>query len=84
MNSTEPGAWRALWSYTFGFATFRVESRRGVRSALAALSDEEYPSLAGAVDELADALASGDEFARGLDRLMDSLERELAAAAPAR
>ena len=72
------GAWRALWSYTFGFATFRVESRRGVRAALAALPEDEYPALTASVDELADALASDEEFSRGLDRMLDALERDLA------
>src|SRR5881227_3712499 len=28
-------AWRALWSYTFGFATFRPGSARAIRSAVA-------------------------------------------------
>jgi AcrR family transcriptional regulator len=67
-------AWRALWSYTFGFATFRAESARGVRAAIAALPEDGYPALAAAGDSLADALASDDEFATGLDRLLDGLE----------
>ena len=73
------GAWRALWSYTFGFATFRVESQRAVRAALAALPEEDYPALATAGDELSVAFVSDDEFGRGLDRLLDTLERELEA-----
>jgi AcrR family transcriptional regulator len=68
-------AWRALWSYTFGFATFRVESERVVRAAAAALPEDEYPALAAAGDELAAALADDEsEFQRGLDRLLDGLE----------
>src|SRR5947208_2497330 len=51
-------AWRALWSYTFGFATFRADSARTVRAALAALPEDEYPALAAAGDPFADALAS--------------------------
>lgn len=67
-------AWRTLWSYTFGFATFRAESARAVRAAIAALPEEGYPALAAAGDELADALASAEEFGLGLDRLLDALE----------
>jgi AcrR family transcriptional regulator len=67
-------AWRALWSYTFGFATFRAESARGVRAAIAALPEHGYPALATAGDSLADALASDEEFGVGLDRLLDGLE----------
>src|SRR4051812_25800393 len=33
-------AWRALWTYTYGSATFRVESGRAVRSAVAALPED--------------------------------------------
>ena len=76
-------AWRALWSYTYGFATFVLaptgeEARRRTRSALAALPDHDYPALTNVADELAAALASDDEFARGLDRLLDGLEASLA------
>src|SRR4051794_29943124 len=67
-------AWRALWSYTFGFATFRVESGRAVRAAVAGLHEDEYPALAAAGLSLADTLASDDEFAAGLERLLDGLE----------
>jgi AcrR family transcriptional regulator len=72
-------AWRALWSYTFGFSTFAVapsadETRRRARSAIAALDEAEYPALTGAADELASVLASDEEFGRGLDRLLDGLE----------
>jgi AcrR family transcriptional regulator len=67
-------AWRALWSYTFGFATFRAESARAVRAAIAALPEDGYPALAAAGDELADALARDEEFGAGLDRLLQALE----------
>jgi AcrR family transcriptional regulator len=73
-------AWRALWSYTFGFATFGVESARAVRSAVAGLHEDEYPALAEAGEAFADALASRDEFAAGLDRLLDGLEARAASA----
>jgi AcrR family transcriptional regulator len=71
-------AWRALWSYTFGFATFRADSARGVRAAIAALPEDGYPALAAAGDSLADALADDDQFAVGLDRLLDGLEVRIA------
>jgi AcrR family transcriptional regulator len=81
-------AWRALWSYTFGFATFALapteaEARRRVRSAVAALPDDEYPALTAAADELAGAFANDAEFERGLERLFDGLERARRPAAPA-
>jgi TetR/AcrR family tetracycline transcriptional repressor len=71
-------AWRALWSYTYGFATFALapseaEARRRVRSALAALPEEDYPALTAAADELAAAFASDEEFERGLERILDGL-----------
>jgi AcrR family transcriptional regulator len=76
-------AWRALWSYTFGFATFRIgptasETLRHTRTAIAALPDEEYPTLLGAPNEFAAALAGEEEFDHGLQRLLDGLEAQLA------
>jgi hypothetical protein len=44
-----------------------------VRAAVAGLDEDHYPSLTGAGTALADALASEDEFASGLDRLLDGL-----------
>ena len=66
-------AWRALWSYTFGFATFGIGEPRAVRAAVAGLDEDDYPALAGASDALADALASREEFTAGLDGLLDGL-----------
>jgi AcrR family transcriptional regulator len=62
-------AWRALWSYTFGFATFTLAEP--VAAAIEALPDAGYP-------ELAAALASDDEFARGLELLLDGIEARAA------
>ncbi len=72
-------AWRALWSYTFGFATFAVaptweEAFRRTRSALAALPAEEYPALTTGADEFAAAFSRDEEFEHGLERLLDGLE----------
>ena len=66
-------AWRALWSYTFGFATFRPGSARAIRSAVAGLDEGSHPALTGAGDAFTDALVSDDEFASGLDGLLDGL-----------
>jgi TetR/AcrR family transcriptional regulator, tetracycline repressor protein len=71
--SDAASAWRALWSYTFGFATFGVGEPRTVRAAVAGLDEDHYPALAGAGDAFADALGSDDELAAGLDRLLDGL-----------
>ena len=73
-------AWRALWSYTYGFATFRVESARSVRAAVAGLPEGDYPALASAGDHLAAAFADDGEFEEGLDRLLDGFERDLTVA----
>ena len=72
-------AWRALWSYTFGFATFRVapagdETRRAVRAAIGALPDADYPALLAALNEVSSALSDEDEFDHGLDLLLDGIE----------
>ena len=78
-------AWRALYSYTFGFATFRLaptpeEAGRRVRVAVAGLPKSEYPAIAEAADDLGDAFAT-DEFDFGIDRLLDGLEARLTSAA---
>jgi AcrR family transcriptional regulator len=76
-------AWRSLWSYTYGFATFQVgatadETRRRTRAAIGALSDEEFPTLLDGVNETADAMADAGEFDYGLDRLLDAIEARAA------
>src|SRR4051794_39942274 len=82
------GAWRALWSYTFGFATSRVDAdpssaRRRVRSAVAALPEDDHPALRQAGDELADTLADDDgAFSHGLELLLDAVEARLELGAP--
>jgi AcrR family transcriptional regulator len=71
-------AWLALWSYTFGFATFGIESPLAVRAAVAGLDEADYPALAEAGRALVDALSSASEFGPGLDRLLDGLEARAA------
>jgi TetR/AcrR family tetracycline transcriptional repressor len=75
-------AWRSLWSYTFGFATFRLAptpdaAAREVRMAIAALPEHEHPSLTSASADLAAALSDDEEFGYGLERLLDGLEAGL-------
>jgi AcrR family transcriptional regulator len=75
-------AWRALCSYTFGFDQSGLtepepEARRRVRAAIAALPEEEFPALAEASGELADALAGEEEFEAGLELLLDGLQARL-------
>jgi TetR/AcrR family transcriptional regulator, tetracycline repressor protein len=79
-------AWRALWSYTFGFATFRLaatgeEAGRRMRAAIAALPEPDYPALAGAADDLAAAFSDDAEFDFGVERLLDGLAARLSPAA---
>jgi AcrR family transcriptional regulator len=59
-------AWRALWSYTFGFATFTA-------APVAWLPDARHPALA-------EAFADENEFEQGLERLLDGLAARLEAA----
>ena len=80
-------AWRALWSYTFGFAMFALaptpaEAARVTRTAIATLPEEDYPTLAGSAAELSVALSDEAEFDRGLEHLLDGLEAALAEKVP--
>jgi AcrR family transcriptional regulator len=71
-------AWRALWSYTYGFATFQLaptpeEALRRARVAIAGLPDQDYPTLLSCALEASSALADEDEFEPGLSRLLDGI-----------
>jgi TetR/AcrR family tetracycline transcriptional repressor len=74
-NREAASAWRALLSYTFGFAVTSIDgdAARRARAAIAALPDEEYPAVHAAAREVAAALAEDEEFDRGLERLLDGL-----------
>jgi AcrR family transcriptional regulator len=81
------GAWRALLSYTFGFAMVAVapdpdEAVRSTRAAIAGLSERDHPALFAARDELASALAEEDEFACGLALLLDGVDLLRTASSP--
>jgi AcrR family transcriptional regulator len=72
-------AYRALFSYTFGYASFSSEAnaeeaRRKARVALASLPEDEYPAMIAASAELTEAMAGDAAFDFGLDRLLDGLE----------
>ncbi len=80
-------AWRALWSYTYGFAMFRVaptagETLRATRAAIAVLPDDDYPTLLASAGEVSASLADEDEFHYGLDRLLDGITAGAGALGP--
>ena len=82
-------AWRALFSYTLGFATYSSEgaaadARRHARGALASLPEAEFPALTSAVDESTDAMGGDAQFEFGLRALIDGLERRALRAPPSR
>ena len=75
-------AYRTLFTYTFGFATFASPddleaARRVMRASLAALPDDEFPALTASIAEGAAAVGGDEQFAFGLDLLLDGLERLL-------
>jgi TetR/AcrR family transcriptional regulator, tetracycline repressor protein len=74
-------AWRSLWSYTFGFATFQVGPERATRSALSGLPEEDYPALAATGNEVAAAFTDDSEFERGLDVLLGGIAAKVETAA---
>jgi hypothetical protein len=79
-------AWRVLWSYTFGFATFRLapsaeEAARRMRAAIAALPAADYPALAAAAEDVADAFAEDAQFDFGVRRVLDGIAAALTPAA---
>ena len=72
-------AWRALFSYTLGFASFSSEpsteaARRHARVALAALPEDEFPTLSGVASEAVAAMGGEAQFEFGLRCLLDGLE----------
>jgi AcrR family transcriptional regulator len=72
-------AWRALYSYTLGFACFSPDAsgpdvRQRTRVAYAALPEDEFPALLAASAEILDAVAGDATFDFGLEHLLDGLE----------
>ena len=77
-------AYRSLFSYTFGFAAFTPgavseEVKGQALAALAALPQDQYPTLIEASSELVDAVGGEAQFHHGLDLLLDGLETKLKA-----
>lgn len=76
-------AFRPLFIYTFGSAAFAAPGdasaqRRKAWAALAALEAQEFPAVTASASALVDVLSGDEQFAYGLDRLLDGLEVELA------
>jgi AcrR family transcriptional regulator len=73
-------AFRPLFVYTFGYATFSPgredidASRRRGLAIIAALPPEQYPAVTEAALPLAATLAGTEQYEYGLDRLLDGLE----------
>jgi hypothetical protein len=75
-------AFRPLFVYTFGHATFlpREDPQRVTRQARAAvlsLPPEQYPLVTAAAEELAETLIGQEPYEYGLDRLLDGIETSL-------
>jgi AcrR family transcriptional regulator len=77
-----PRAFRVLFVYVFGYATFNPPDAGGAgadpgRAAIASLPQAEYPLLTSHVEELAATLSGEEQFLYGLDALLDGLEARL-------
>jgi AcrR family transcriptional regulator len=75
-------AFRGLFVYTFGHATFLPEGDpdevvRRAHATLMALPPDGYPAVTAAASEMASTLAGSDAFEYGLDRLLDGIEAEV-------
>jgi AcrR family transcriptional regulator len=73
-------AFRSLFIYTFGYASFspgaedlEASRRRGL-AVIADLPAEEYPAITEAALPLAATLAGDEQYEYGLDRLLDGLD----------
>jgi AcrR family transcriptional regulator len=75
-------AFRTIFLYNFGSAVFNppervAEAQQAVRMAAAVLPRERYPHVVGAVEEMVEAMDPSTQFERGLDLILDGLERRL-------
>ena len=76
-------AWRTLFTYTFGNATFNAPddvgaARRLTRGALATLPEDAYPALTSSIAEAAATVGGEEPFEAGLELILDGLEAKLA------
>ncbi len=76
-------AFRALFTYTFGFVAFSPASAeddqgREIRAALSALPAGEYPLLSSMVDEAMSAVSGDAQFEFGLGLVLDGIEARAA------
>ena len=75
-------AYRLLFDYVFGYATVNrrppsPELRREALASIVALPPEEFPALTASADAMADAIAGGEQFEYGLDRILDGIAARL-------
>jgi AcrR family transcriptional regulator len=69
-------AYRALYTYTFGFAAFaaaETRAREAIEGELAALPTDQFPLIVASVGDLVATLGSRRQFEFGLRRLLDGL-----------
>ena len=70
------GAYRALYTYTFGFAAFaaaETKARGSVEHELEALPRADYPELVNCARELTQTLGAPEQFEFGLRRLLNGI-----------
>ncbi len=75
-------AFRVLFTYVFGEALFSPHEpapadRRAARAALLTLPEDEFPAMTRVADGMAEALGGPEQFAYGLERVLDGLEARL-------
>lgn len=80
------GGFRLIFTYTFGFAGLSPEravtqSRRQAAAAAVGLDPERFPNLTATAEHWTKAIAGAEQFAWGLERILDGLEVRLEASA---
>jgi hypothetical protein len=80
--SQAAAAWRLLFTYVFGYATFSSEEpspelRAEWREQLRALPEGEYPNISGEGSELVNWMAGREPFEAGLELILDGIEAQL-------
>lgn len=76
------GAFRLLFTYTFGYSGLSPEAsseeaRRQAAAAVAGLAPDEYPNLVDTAPEFSAAMAGQKQFEYGVERILDGLEARL-------